>query len=216
MAQPRYISKTLVAASVNNIATSQTPLGAGNLTLNGSTVSGGVAILDTQRQVLITQAADESGHTFTVYGTDDNGVAISEAVAGSAGASVHTTLSFKAVTRVAISAAATGAVQVGTNGVGMTPWQIVNWDISPVNIGLATVVMGTVNYTVQYTYEDPSGTYPNPSGLAPTPFTITALAAKTATLDSNIVVPVAAVQLQINSGTGSVTLVILQGGFADS
>lgn len=211
MAQPRYISKTLAAASTNNIATSQTPVGAGNLTLNGAAVVGGVAVLDTQRQVLITQAADETGHNFTVYGTVDGGATTSEVVAGSATASVHTTQSFKTVTRVAIDSAATGALQVGTNSVGATPWQIVNWDISPINLGLAVIVSGTVNYTVQYTLEDPSGTYPNGTAQ-PTAFGISALTSKTQALDSSVTTPVAAVQLQINSGTGTATLVLLQAG----
>lgn len=212
--QPRVITKALTAASVNNIATSQTPGAAGNLTLNGTTVTGGVATLDTQRQILITQAADETGHNFTVYGTVNDGLtSTTEVVAGSSGASVHTVQSFKTVTRIAISAAATGAVQVGTNGVGTTPWQIMNWDVTPINIGLAVIVTGTVNYTVQYTMEDPSGTYPNGTAL-PTAFTITALAAKAATLDSSLTTPVAAIQLQINSGTGSAALVIDQAGIS--
>lgn len=228
--QPIYVSKSLVAASANNIAQSQTPGGAGNLTLNGSTVVGGVAVLDTSRQVLITQAASEVGHTFTVYGEGEGGVALQEAVAGSAGASVATTQSFKKVTRVAVSAATTGAVQVGTNTVGSSRWIQVSADLTPVNIALAVLVAGTVNFTVNYTYEDPSGTYPNPATAqtvgyqttptgpliaAPTAFAITALSAKAATTDGgNLTTPVTAVQLQINSGTGTAVLVILQAGIA--
>jgi hypothetical protein len=207
---PALISKTLAAASVNNIAQSQTPGAAGNLTLNGSAVAGGVATLDTQRQVLISQAADETGHTFTVYGATDSGAAISEAVAGSSGASVHTVQSFKTVTRVAISAAATGALQVGTNGVGAAPWKILDTAAqSPMNLGLAVIVSGTVNYTVNYCYDDPNSPV---VATGPTAFSLSALAAKATTLDSNITFPVMAVQLQINSGTGTATLVVLEQG----
>lgn len=209
MGQPRYISKSLTGASANVIAHSQTPLAAGNLTLTSAVVT-----LDSQRQVLITHAADETGNNFTVYGTSEGGAAISEVVPGSSGASDHTTQSFFTVTRVAVSAAAAGAIQVGTNGVGATPWIITDWSIAPFSIGLAVLVTGTVNYTVNYTYEDFTGTFPNPSGNLPTPFSITALAAKAATLDSNIVVPVTGVQLQINSGTGTAQLVIIQAGLA--
>ena len=208
--QPAYITKSLVAASVNNIATTQTPGGAGNLTLNGTTVAGGVATLDTQRQVLITQAADETGHTFTVYGTTDSGAAISEAVAGSSAASVHTNASFKTVTQVAISAAATGALQVGTNGVGATPWRPVDWFTEIANFGLSVIVTGTVNYTMNYTYEDPNN--PIVAGGSPTAWPLTALSAKAANAEGNILFPIAAVQLVINSGTGSATLVMVQSG----
>lgn len=209
MGQPRYISKSLTAGSVNVIAHSQTPLGAGNLTLTSSPVT-----LDTQRQVLITQAADETGHNFTVYGKTDGGNLISEVVPGSNGASVHTSQNFLIVTTVAIDAAATGALQVGTNTVGATPWVMLDWSIAPFSVGLAVIVTGTVNYTVNYTYEDFTGTFPNPSGNPPTAFSITALAAKTANLDSNIVVPVTGIQLQINSGTGTAQLVVIQSGLA--
>jgi hypothetical protein len=207
--QPAYISKTLTAADVNIIAETQTPAGAGDITLDGTSVVGGVAVLDTQRQVLITQAADETGHTFTVYGTTDSGAPISEAVAGSAAASVKTTKSFKTVTRVAISAAATGAVQVGTNGIGETPWKVLDTFANPMNIGLAVIVTGTINYTVNYTYEDPN----NPVASAgPLAWPLTALSAKTANEQGSITFPIAAVQLVVNSGTGSATLVVVQSG----
>lgn len=208
--QPAYITKALAAASVNNIATTQTPGAAGNLTINGSAASGGVATLDTQRQVLITQAADETGHTFTVYGTNDSGAPISEAVAGSSGASVHTNASFKTVTRVAISAAATGAVQVGTNGVGASAWKVLDTFVNMMNLGLSVIVTGTVNYTMNYTYEDPN--VPIVAGGSPTAWPLSALAAKAANAEGNILFPVAAVQLVINSGTGSATLVVVQSG----
>ena len=68
----------LAAASANNIALSQTPGGAGALTLNGSLVVGGVAILDVPRQVRITTTADETAKTFTIKGTDWAGSPISE------------------------------------------------------------------------------------------------------------------------------------------
>lgn len=209
--QPAYVSKTLAAADVNIIAESQTPAGAEDLTLDGDAVSGGVAILDTQRQVLITQAADETGHTFTVYGTTDSGASISEAVAGSAAASVATTKSFKTVTRVAIDAAATGALQVGTNGVGATPWRNLNLGVSPFNCGIAVIVSGTVNYTVNYTLEDPDSPV---LSAGPTAFAISALSAKTTSIADTILAAISALQLVINSGTGSATLVIDQAGIA--
>lgn len=206
--QPAYITKSLIAASVNVIATSQTPLGAGNLTLVSSTV-----VLDTQRQVLITQAANETGHNFTLYGTNDSGAPISEVVAGSSGASVTSVLNYKTITRVAISAAATGAIQVGTNGVGATQWKILNTSVTPFNLGLAVIITGTVNFTVNYTYEDPN--VPIVAGGQPTAFAVTALSAKSASTDGGaLTTPVAAIQMVINSGTGSATLVAIQPGIA--
>src|SRR6185437_3174379 len=117
--RPVTISKTLAAASANNIALSQSPAGAGNLTLNGAAVAAGVATLDTQRRVLITSAGTDTGITFTVYGGNQSGSAISETVAGgSLGIPVSTTQDFLTVTRVAASGASASTVTVGTSGVG--------------------------------------------------------------------------------------------------
>ena len=82
MARIVTITKVLAAASVNDICLSQTPVGAGNLTINGADAAGGVATQDTQRRVLFTFAADESARTFGVYGTLQNGTAFAENVTG--------------------------------------------------------------------------------------------------------------------------------------
>lgn len=229
MAQTRYISKVLAAASTTAISASQTPGGAGNLLINGGSASGGVATLDTQRIVLLTFAADETGHTFVVYGTNEGGQTIQESVAGAAATAV-TTQNFKTVTRISISAAATGAITVGTNGVGASDWQIVSADLSPVNLAIGITVSGTVNFTLQYTYDDPSGTYPNPAAVTtsgyvnanrnnqltqfPTAWNLTALASKAVATDSSIAFPIAAYRLLINSGTGSAQAIVLQAGIA--
>lgn len=215
MSQPRYITKILAAASATAVCASQTPGAAGNLTINGGSASGGVATLDTQRQILFTFAADESAHSFVVYGKDDNGVALQETVAGAA-ATATTTQFFKTVNRISISAAAAGAITVGTNGVGGTPWQVVNTNIGAFNLGIGVAVSGTVNFTVQYTYDDPSGTYPNPNVTFPTAWALTALTSKSAATDSSITFPIAAYRLLINSGTGRATASVIQAGVADS
>lgn len=208
--QPAYVSKSLVAASATNIAQAQQPGAAGNLTLNGSTVVNGVAVLDTARQVLLTFAASEAGHNFTIFGTTTSGVAISEVIAGTGAGTVASVKNYKTVTRVAISAAATGNVSVGTNGIGASDWRNLNLGVSPFSVGLALIVVGTVNATVNYTYEDPdNAVVPG----APAAFAIAALTSKATNTDGGALnTPVAAVQVVINSGTGTATLVIDQAG----
>lgn len=205
--QPIYVTKRLEAANTDGIAESQTPLAGGNLTLTASPVT-----LDTQRRVLFTFAADETGRTFVVYGTVEGGAAIQETVAGTATTAV-TTQDFLTVTRITIDAASAGAIEVGTNGVGSSPWQIVNWHVSPINLGIACLVTGTVNFTWQYTLEDPSGNYPNGTAL-PTPFDLSALASKSADTASSVTTPLAAWRITVNSGTDPVTAVVLQSGIA--
>ena len=142
----------LAAASANNIATSQTPGGAGNLTLNGTLVSGGVAVLDSPRRILITTT--DSTRTFTVTGTSQTGTVLTETMKSN-GTNVQSTLDYTTVTNIAISAAAGAAVTVGTNGVAATPWvRLDEWANTQTAIQID--VTGTVNYTVQSSLDDPN------------------------------------------------------------
>lgn len=218
MSRPVYISYSLATADADGISLSQTPLAAGNLLINGALASGGVATLDKTRQVLFTFAADETGHTFVVYGTNAvvNGNPISETVAGTTAGTVATTQSFGTVTRISISAAATGAITVGTNGVGATPAQLVNFEAQPVGLTIAVVVTGTVNYTVQHTYDDIMG-LPNPSSWSPTTPSPTwiddsVLASKTTTGETTYNDPIMAWRVVLNSGSGSLAIKAIQSG----
>ena len=197
-------TKTLIAASVNVIAHTQTPLGAGNLTLVTSVVT-----LDTQRRVLFTFAADETGHTFVVYGTKQGGAAIQESVAGAGIGTVATKQDFLTVSRISISTAATGAIQVGTNGVGSTDWQSVDVMRQPVNVAFQAIVgAGTVNYSIQTTNQDVNALA---VGAAPVAFD-TVVAAQTTDQAGSITDPVPYFRLTINSGTDPVTLTYSQAG----
>ena len=82
--------------------------------------------------------------------------------------------------------------------------------ISPFNIALGGTVTGTVNYTVQYTFDDVfSSSYdPSTGNWVNHP----SMTAKTVTTDSNIAYPVRGIRLVLNSGTGSVSLAIIQAG----
>lgn len=217
--RPIRTTKQLTAADDDNIAASQTPGAAGNLTLNGAAAAGSpaVAVLDTARQVLLTFAADESGHTFTVYGYDApvGGNPIQETIAGTTAGTVATSREFGAVTRVSISAAATGAIKVGTNSVGSTPWFLVDWNLDPSNLTIAVDVVGSVNYTVQYTYDDIMGQTNGanwvdgyPTKIWPDPILAAASADGETTYDN----PVTAWRVQINSGTGSLRIAGIQAG----
>lgn len=146
----------LASPSANNIATSQTPGGAGNLTLNGSTVVNGVAVLDTARRVLFTPAGAEGTNStiWTVTGTDWNNNTVSEMVAGVNNPStVFTKYDYKTVTQIAVNKSQAGAVTVGTNGVASSaPIMLDNFAPAPTSIQVTA--HGTVNFTVQQTLDD--------------------------------------------------------------
>ena len=164
MANPIIIKiEGLESASTTAVCTAQAVAAAGDLTIDGASASGGVATLDQARRVLITSAGDDSGITFTVYGTNSTGNTISEVLTGSNAGTVQSTMDFKTVTQVAASGAAAGNVSVGTSGVASTPWQVLDFARNPVNVGMRFNVSGTVNFTLELTMDDPNSVL-NPQG----------------------------------------------------
>lgn len=205
--RPIRLTRALVAPDADGIATSQTTAGAGNLVLDGALVAGGVANLTEQRKVGIASGGDDSAVTFTVYGTDQAGNAISEGLAGPNGNTVSTTLDFLTVTRVTVSAAVAQAVTVGTTGVGASQPIPLDIYLDPFNVSCFVDVTGTVNYTVQFTFDDVFGS----TG----PFTWTNhpdLTSATADGDGTYISPVTATRIVTNSGTGSAVFTVIQAG----
>jgi hypothetical protein len=207
----------LTAASANNIALSQTPGAAGALTLNGSTVVNGVAVLDHARRVLITTT--DTTHTFTITGTSPTGTLVSEVVQN-AGTSVQSQLDYLTVTSIVINGAASAAVTAGTSGVASTPWVRLDEWARP-EVAIQCNISGTVNYTVQGTLDDPN---------SPTNPVIPSAVTWINSPDTNAVAAAAAIQtsyggyasapaltptfvrITLNSGTGTVTATVTQLG----
>lgn len=79
----------------------------------------------------------------------------------------------------------------------------------PFAIGIGCVVTGTVNYTVEHTYDNINDPAFNPATA--TWFANSGISAKTANADGNYAFPVRAMRLNQASGTGSVTMCVLQG-----
>jgi len=123
------------ALDANGICTSQTTSAAANLSLDGAlcatingnsvyapAVSGTAATADGAwaRRISITSSGDDRTVTYTVYGTDINGKALSEAVTGPSSTETQTANTlvgiFKSVTKIATSAATTGNITVGIAG----------------------------------------------------------------------------------------------------
>jgi hypothetical protein len=137
---------------VDSIATSQTPAAGGEqaLTINGAFASGGVATLDTPRQVVFTFAADETGKSFLVTGTRRDGKQLVEAVAGTA-ALATTVQAFATVTEILIDQDSAGAISVGTTLIVSTSWFPMDYIRNPVNVGMVITIGGATNVTVELT-----------------------------------------------------------------
>jgi len=203
----------LASAAANNVCLSQTPLAAGALTLNGSLASAGVVTMDTPRQALFTFAADETGHSFVVVGTSWANDPITETVAGTTAGTVATVLSYKTISSITISAAATGAMTVGTNGVASSPWVRCDGWADP-NIAIQCNVTGTVNYTVQTTTDDPNSPT-NPIAVASITWVNSPdlnFVAQTATAQGYLSFVPMWMRVVLNSGTGSVATTMHQSG----
>lgn len=203
---------TLTTADDDGISASQTPGAAGNLTIAGALASGGSVTLDKPRRVLVTTVSNESAKTLTVYGTNWYGQSITETITGPNATTGYTSYDFATVTRVAVSAAFTGAVKVGTNGVASSPPIFLDsYGIGPT--ALQVTVSGTVNFTVQQSLDDP-----NSVGYTSTTWVNhpdTGLAAATATAQGNYTYAPRVVRLLLNSGTGSAQLTVAQMGGTD-
>jgi len=209
-------------ADADGIALSQTPLAAGDLTLDGALaattpkftaqippeLTKTLATLSVSGKVTITSAGNDSGMTFTVYGTNNSGAVISETIAGGNVAAATTLKSFKTVTRIAASAATAAAVTAGTAQSGSTDWIPLDIYVPNQVTNISCTVAGTANYSVQYTNEDPFDlTLAHQVVAHPVAALTGATANQTAGATTTLM---RAVRLLINSGSGTVRTSIVQ------
>jgi len=203
----------LVTAAANNICTSQTPGAAGALTLNGTLVSGGVATLDTPRQILVTTVSNESGKTLVIVGTNWAGDPITETMTGPNATTGTSVLDYKTVTSITVSAAFTGAVTVGTTTTAGSAWiRMDSWALPSTTI--QCTVTGTANYTVQQTMDNPNDPTA-PVAVASMTWTSISdanLVAASATKAGTITATPNWLRVYLNSGSGSVVMTVAQAG----
>jgi hypothetical protein len=94
---------------------------------------------------------------------------------------------------------------VSKTGVGSSAAIAMNDNISPFNVGFGVIVTGTVDYTVQHTFDDPA------TGFT-TWFSHPSVAGETANADGNYAFPVSGIKVLVNSGDGTATLKLIQAG----
>ena len=208
---PVTISVVFDAADDDGVAQNQTPGAAGNLTLNGALVTSGTATLcaaGLERQVLVTTVSDESAKTLTIYGTNATGNSISETITGPNATTGTTTKYFRTVTRVAVSAAFTGNVRVGTNGVGASRPISLDYNQRQFNVTYACDITGTVNYDIEHTLDDLNDS----TITTPYWFDDANLAGETTDQFGSITYPVRFSRIKMNSGTGTVRATVIQAG----
>lgn len=142
--------------SATNIRTASS-VATGTVTLNGSLVSNGVATLDQPRRVLFTSAGNDSGITFTVYGTDWNNMPVNEVVTGANATTTYTVYDFKTVTSVVASGASAGTVSIGTNGIASSrPVFLDLYADSSTYIQTDTGGSSAITYSIQLSGDNPN------------------------------------------------------------
>jgi len=199
----------------DGVCQSQTAGGAGNATINGALATGGVATFTAAQSVSIYSGSNLSGLTFTVYGTDRNGVSRTAAVTGPNNSTVNSTQNFKTVTRVAVSGSTSGnSFTVGVNGAGVSPTFPMDVMLNPFQVGFGiNRFSGTsATATVEYTFDNPLASdfnettaiwYDHPD-----------VAAETAAISGNFDKPVAGIRLSMDSAAAapSCMIEIIQSG----
>lgn len=145
--------------SATNIRTASSIAAAGAVTLNGSLVTSGVAVLDQPRRVLFTSAGNDSGITFTITGTDWNNVPASEVLTGANATTVYTIYDYKTVSSVVASGASAGNVSIGTNGIASSrPVFLDLYADSSIYIQTDTGGSSAITYSIQLSGDNPNDT----------------------------------------------------------
>lgn len=203
----RPINKTYTPADDSTTGFASGATGAGPFTMTTTSPGDGLAHL-----VSLTSTANLSAINMTLTGTDAEGRAQTEVVAGPNNNTVYSTKYFAALTSVSASATlGANTMDVGYKDASVTPALPVSWRTNPFEVGMAFDVSGTVNYTVQHCFENVLDPNLTPSTF--TWFDHAAIAAQTTDQDGNYDFAIMAVRVKFNSFTAGATLkaLILQG-----
>jgi hypothetical protein len=212
-----FVLGPLAAANAALIAASQTPVSGTPLTLTGATVA-----LDKPRRVLLTYGSEASARTLIVTGANADGNPIQETLAVPAGGSgtVYTVQDFATIiSALPAGGGWTAAATLGTNTVASSPWKFVNIYYGPIEIAFSGIVSGTINWGIEYTYQDANnnlntlgsqalGNYPTP----PSPWNHATMVNLAGSQDGVSNEPFRAWRAKINSGTGSVAITAIESG----
>lgn len=210
----------LAAADSDGLAQAQSLGAAGNLALNGALVSGGVGTFDVARRLGITSAADDSGLTWTVTGTDRYSNPQTESFAGVDTATAESALDFLTVTAIHGSTATAGNVTAGTTTTGSTPWFPREFNSLGVLGVLIWVTSGnTVTAAFEITWDDvniqiskpPYGISVEPtSDYPPKAVPVTGMDSVLATKYATVDVPHFFFRMTITSGTDPAILQVIE------
>lgn len=198
----QIVTTSFPNADGNYLAETQTLAAAGDLTQVASTIT-------PPRFVTITSAGNDSGITFLITGVGPNNENQTETVTGASVGTATSTKTFSFVSSIYASGATAAGVEAGVTQSGYSQW--IPLDIYTPNqvTTISASVSGTVNYSIEYTNEDPFDhsfvhqVVPHPAAAGAFTNASTSQTHFTTTL-------MRAVRYKINSGSGSIRLTITQ------
>lgn len=204
--RPISFTRSQPAADADSVANEQLLNASGVITLDGVLVSGGVATL-TVPAVLTAFSEASASVNFVVTGTAPGGASQVETLAVTASGTVTGSLSFATVTSIVADAPTSATISLGNGVPGYTSW--IPLDIYTPNqvTNISNKVSGTVNYSVEYTNEDPFDTSIQQLAV---PHPNASLTAATGDETQFTTTLMRAVRLKINSGSGSVRFTCVQ------
>jgi hypothetical protein len=216
MGMPIQFTKVLVTPTGTSIAAVQAHAASGPLTLSAS------PIFASQRRVLITLTASNSGGVIVASGTNESGTPIVETInISSIGTSFTSAMDFKSVTSITATTL-TGNISAGGNGTGSSPWQMANpWNApSNIMVSIGMTSSGAATCTVEGTIDiDPCGIQSNAPLTAVTAFSASLLTGLTTSGvglitagTSGVPTPVSAWRLTTTAGTGTVVVQAMDAG----
>lgn len=204
--RPISFTRSQPTANIASIVTAQSLSVSGAITLDGALVSNGVATL-TVPAVLVAYSQASSTINFVVTGTGPAGQSQTETLAVTASGNLTGSLAFATVTAITSSAAAPSTISIGNGVPGYTSW--LPLDIYTPNqvTTISAKTSGTVNYSVEYTNEDPFNTAIQQLAVPHPNASLTASAKDETQFTTTLM---RAVRLKINSGDGSVRFTVVQ------
>lgn len=206
--RPITFTYSQAATDADSVAAVQLLNASGSISLNGSAVVNGVADFISSPAYLTVFSEASASVDFVVVGTKPGGTtAQTETISVSASGTVTGSIAFATVTSVSASAPTSATISIGNADIGYTDW--IPLDIYTPNqvTNISAKTSGTVNYSVEYTNEDPfdrSITHlavPHPAG------SLTAASGDETHFTTTLM---RAVRLKVNSGDGSVRFTIVQ------
>lgn len=102
-------------------------------------------------------------------------------------------------------------VIVSVTGAGTSPVIAADYIQTPFNASVSVVTSGTVNYTIQHTFDDIYASTFNPATANWFPHDDVIMVGATANQNSNFSAPIRGCRILQNSGSGTTTLTYIQG-----